>query len=93
MTVYLAGSITERAVYRSGTGPKGKGQLERTLLWDVMELFLGACVPSPADVHCYLDCKLQPGAIASLEKQLTTKLNRSTLDKESRINRDYDAAS
>jgi hypothetical protein len=53
----------------------------------------GACAPLPADVHYYLQCKLQSGAIASLEKQLTTKLDRSTLRKESRINWDDDAAS
>jgi hypothetical protein len=41
-TVSLASSITERALYMSGTGPKGNGQLERTLFWEVMELFLGA---------------------------------------------------
>ncbi len=43
--VYLAGSITERVVYRSGSGAKGNRQLERLLLWEVMELFLGDCLP------------------------------------------------
>jgi hypothetical protein len=91
-TVYLVGSITERSVYRSGTGAKGNGKFERKLSWEVMELFLGDCVPLSADVHCYLKRKLEPGAIASLEKELKTKLDRSTLEKESRINWDNDAA-
>ncbi len=40
-TVYLARAITERAVYCSGNGAKGHGQLERKLLWEVIDLFLG----------------------------------------------------
>jgi hypothetical protein len=73
--VYSVGSITERVVYRSGMGAKGNGQLEQTLLWGVMELFLGDCVPLPADVHCYSERKLELGAIASLEKELTTMID------------------
>jgi hypothetical protein len=47
----------------------------------------------PADIHCYLKRKLEPGAIAFLEKELKTKLDRLTLLKELRINWDNDEAS
>ncbi len=50
-------------------------------------------VPLRADVYRYFVWRLEPGAIAALEKQLTTKLDRTRLDKECRINQDNDAVS
>ncbi len=81
-------------MYYSGTGAKGHGQHEKKkLLWEVIDLFLGDCVPPMNDSHQYLDCKLEHGTISALEKQLTTKLHRTRLEKETRINREDDAAS
>jgi hypothetical protein len=83
-TVYLAGAITKRAVYRSGYAAKGSEQMEKKILWEVMELFLlGDCLPLQMDVHRYFVPKLEPSAIAALEKQLTANLDRTRLDKES----------
>jgi hypothetical protein len=90
--VYSAGAISEQAVYRSGTGAKGKGQLEKQLLSEALHLFLGdGCLP--VDIALCWKRKLQHGTIAALEKKLTTKLDRTRLDKETRINWDDDAAS
>jgi hypothetical protein len=41
------------------------------------------CVPLQTDVYHYFAQKLEPWAIAALEKQLTTKLDRTRLNKES----------
>ncbi len=88
--VYSAGAILERAV--SGTGAKGKGQLEKQLLSKALHLFIGDdCLPVN-DAFCRKRT-LQHGTIAALEKQLTTKLDQTRLDKETRINQDNDAAS
>jgi hypothetical protein len=77
-------------VYRSGSGTKGNGQLERSLLWEVMELFLGDCLLTAENM--YIQQRLTPGKIASFANQLTTKLDILTLEKESRINQVDDAA-
>ncbi len=77
----------EREVYYSGTGAKGHGQQEKKLLWEVLHLFLGDCVPPMNDNHRYLDRTLKHGTISGLEKQLTTKLDRTWLDRETRVNR------
>jgi hypothetical protein len=82
--VYSAGSITERVVYRSGSGTKVNGQLECSLQLDVMELLLGDCLPT--DDNAYIQRKLTPGIIASFVNQLASKLDKSTLEKKSRIN-------
>jgi hypothetical protein len=92
-TVYSTGSIKEREVDYSGTGVKGHGQQEKKLLWEVMDIFLGDCVLPMNDSNRYLHRKLKHGTISALEKQLTMKLHRTWLDKDSRINRVDDAAS
>jgi hypothetical protein len=92
-TVYSSGSITEREVYYSGTGAKRHGQQETKLLWAVLHLYSGNCVPPMNDNHRYLDSTLEHGTISGLEKQLTMKLNRTQLDREARVNRDNDAVS
>jgi hypothetical protein len=58
-----------------------------------LEIFLCDCVPLRSDVDCYLEWKLEEGAIAALDKQLTTKLDRSRLNKELEINQDNVAVS
>jgi hypothetical protein len=92
-SVYLAGAIPEREVYRSGTGAKGHGQQEKKLLWEVIDLFLGDCIPLKNDSLRYFERKLEHGTVSVLEKQLTTKLDRTRLEKECRINSEDDAAS
>ncbi len=54
---------------------------------------MGDCIPLLNNKHDYLVCKLEFGSIPALGKQLTTRLDRSCLDKESRINCDDDSAS
>jgi hypothetical protein len=72
--VYSAGAISEQTVYRSGMGAKGRGQLEKKLLSEVLHLFLGdGCLPSNSALNW--QHKLQPGTIAALEDQLMTKLD------------------
>ena len=89
--IYSAGSISERTVYRSGMGAMGRGQLEKMLLTEAVHLFLGdGCLNRINEQN--FEQKLQPGAIAVLENQLKTKLNRKQLDQETRINSEDDAA-
>ena len=88
---YSAGSISERTVYCSGMGAMGRGQLEKMLLTEAVHLFLGdGCLNRINEQN--FEQKLQPGAIAVLENQLKTKLNRKQLDQETRINSEDDAA-
>ncbi len=89
-SVYSAGAISERTVYRSGWGAKGRGQLEKKLLSEVLRIFLGDCLPADNDLNEYR--KLHPGTIASLENHLTIKLDQTKLDKETHINQENDAA-
>ncbi len=91
--IYSAGAITEREVYCSGTGAKGHGQQEKKLLREVIDLFLGDCIPLRNDSLRYFVRKLDHGTISALEKQLTTKLDRTRLEKECRMNSEDDAAS
>ncbi len=51
------------------------------------------CILPLNDKHAYFVCKLELGSIPALEKQLTTSLDISCLDKESWINCDDDSAS
>jgi hypothetical protein len=89
--IYSAGSISERTVYRSGMGAMGRGQLEKMLLAEAVHLFLGdGCLSHDNEQN--FKRKLQPGAIAALENQLKTKLNRKQLDQETRINSEDGAA-
>ena len=55
---------------------------ERKLLWEVVELFLGDCIALRTDMTPYLVRKVVPGSIATLEKQLTTKLDRNSLTRK-----------
>jgi hypothetical protein len=55
-----------------------------------MELFLGDCLSTAKNM--YIQWQMNPGAILSFANQLTTRLDKSTLKKESRINQDDDAA-
>ena len=88
--VYSAGAISERTVYRSGQGAKGRGQLEKKLLSKVLHIFLGDCLPTDSDLNGHH--KLQTGTIASLKNHLTIKLDRTKLDNETHINQENDAA-
>ena len=88
---YSAGSISERTVYCSGMGAKGKGQLEKMLLAEAVHLFLGDdCLSHDNEQN--FERKLQPGAIAALKNQLKIKLDRKQLDQETCINSEDDAA-
>ena len=89
-SVYSAGTISERTVYRSGQGAKGRGQLEKKLLSKGLHIFLGDCLPADNDLNEHRT--LQPGTIASLENHLTIKLDRTKLDKETCINQGINAA-
>ena len=77
-------------MYRSGQGAKGRGQLEKKLLSEVLHIFLGDCLPADNNLNGHR--KLQPGTVASLENHLTIKLDRTKLDKETHINQENDAA-
>ena len=78
-------------MYRSGQGAKGRGQLEKKLLSEVLHIFLGDCLPADNNLNGHR--KLQPGTVASLENHLTIKLDRTRkLDKETHINQENDAA-
>jgi hypothetical protein len=85
--IYSTGAISKRTVYRSGQGAKGRGQLEKKLLSEMLHLLLGdGCLS--AENHLNGHRKLQPGTIASLEDKLTIKVDRIKLDKETQINQD-----
>ena len=89
--IYSAGTISEQTVFCCGMGAKGRGQLEKMLLSEALHLFLGdgslSCKRDQNTQH-----KLKPGAIASLENKLKTKLDRMKLDQENCINSDDDSA-
>ena len=81
--------FSEQTVYRSGMGAMGRGQLEKMLLAEVVLLFLGdGCLSHDNEQN--FERKLQPGAIAALENQLKTKLDRKQVDQETRINSEDD---
>jgi hypothetical protein len=67
-TVYSAGAIADREVYRSGTRAKGHGQQEKKLLWEVIDLFFGDCVLLMNDIYQYFDRKLENGTVSALKK-------------------------
>ena len=72
-------------MYRSGMGAMGRGQLEKMLLAEAVHLFHGdGCLSHDNEQN--FERKLQPGAIAALENQLKTKLDRKQLDQETCIN-------
>ena len=91
--VYSSRDISERVVHWSGTGAKGHGQSERQLLWEIIDLFLGDFVPPLANQHDYCHRKLENGTTAKFDKLITTKLNRTRLNKECQINWEDDSAS
>jgi hypothetical protein len=59
----------------------------------VINLFLGNFVPPLDNKILYLNRKLEKDTISLFEKLLTTKLDQSRVDKETRNNREDDAAS
>ncbi len=66
--------------------------LKTEALSEALQLFVGdGCLPVN-DAFCWKR-QLQHGTIAALEKQLTTKLDRTRLDKETCIKKDDDTAS
>ena len=91
--VYSSGDISERVVHRSGMGAKGHEQSEWRLLWEIIDLFLGDSVLPLTNQHDYCHRKLENKTIAKLDKLITTKLDRTRLDKECRINWEDDSAS
>jgi hypothetical protein len=80
-------SIAVETEQRDTDNSRGK------VLWEVIDLFMGDCIPPLNNKDSYLDHKLELRSIAALEKQLTTRLDRLRLDKESRKYCDDDSAS
>jgi hypothetical protein len=75
--IYSAGVMNERVVHRSGTGAKGNGGQEKSLIMEVFDLFLGDINNS---IH--INRKLKAGSMIELQPQLTTKLKQSKMDRE-----------
>jgi len=75
--IYCPGSLSDRIVHRSGTGSKGNCSPEKELIGEVIGLFLG----NPFDEN---NCGrvLEKGFMMSLHGQITTKLDRKKLDRE-----------
>ena len=71
------GEMGETKVHRSGTGAKGNGGPEKRLMYQVVTLFLGTIVltnPAPRQLLCT--------SVKRLKKDVTTKLDKSVLNKE-----------
>jgi hypothetical protein len=75
--IYSAGAMNKRVVHRSGTGAKGNGGQEKSLIMEVFDLFLGD-INNSIDVNL----KLKSGSMIKLQSWLTTKLEQSKLDRE-----------
>ncbi len=76
-TIYSPCSISEHTIHRSGTGSKGNCTSEKTLIGEVVTLFL--CNPfDPANVGRVIES----GYMLTLEHAITTKLDRKKLDTE-----------
>jgi hypothetical protein len=75
--IYSPGSILERLVHWSGTGLKGSCTPKKTLISEVVGLFLGS--PFNPD---NTGRKLESGFMRTLEYKITTKLDRTKLDRE-----------
>jgi hypothetical protein len=67
--IYSAGAMNERVVHRSGTGAKGNGGQEKSLIMEVFDLFLGDINNS-----IRVNWKLKAGSMIELQSWLTTKL-------------------
>ena len=80
--------MNEREVHRCGAGAKGNGGQEKSLIMEVFDLFLGDIKNS---IHVYR--KLNAGSMIELQSRLTTKLERSKIDRETGNTPDGDSAS
>ncbi len=76
-TIYSPGSTIEQIVHRSGTGSKGNCRPEKTLIGEVIGLFLG----HPFDPGNAAR-KLESGFMLTLQPFITTKLDCKKLNKE-----------
>jgi hypothetical protein len=52
-TIYLPGPIIKRIVHWSGTGSKGNCMPEKTLIGEVVGLFLGNALTQQMPVDCF----------------------------------------
>jgi hypothetical protein len=76
-TIYSPGAIIDRIVHRSGTGSKGNCSQEKVLISEVIGLFLG----EPFDKRNQ-GRVLKHGHMNTLQQNITTKLDRKTLERE-----------
>ena len=86
-TIYSPGAISDRIVHRSGTGSKGNCSPEKELIGEVIGLFLG----NPFDEN-NRGRVLEQGFMMSLHGQITTKLDRKKLDRETTFIQHKDSA-
>jgi hypothetical protein len=86
-TIYSPGSISERTIHKSGTGSKGNCTSEKTLIGEVVTLFLGNPF-DPANVGSVFES----GYMLTLEHATTTKLDRKKLDTETTFIQHDDSA-
>jgi len=86
-TIYCPGALSDRHVHRSGAGSKGYCSPEKELIGEVIGLFLG----NPFDEN---NCGrvLKKGFMVSLHGQITTKLDRKKLDRETTFIQHEDSA-
>ena len=85
--IYCPGGLSDCIVHRSGTGSKGNCSPEKKLIGEVIGLFLG----NPFDKN---NCGriLEMGFMMSLHGQITTKLDRKKLDRETTFIQHEDSA-
>jgi hypothetical protein len=83
----LPGPIIERKIHQSVTGSKGNCTPEKTLIGEVVGLFLG----NPFD-PINSSRLLQRGFIKSLQPLITTKQDRKKLDRETTFIQNEDSA-
>ncbi len=86
-TIYSPGSIIEQIVHRSGTGSKGNCTPKKTLIGEVIGLFLGHPF-NPGNATR----KLESGFMLTLQPLITTKLDCKKLDKETTFIQHKDSA-
>ena len=86
-TIYSPGAISDRIVHRSGTGSKGNCSPEKKLIGEVIGLFLG----DPFDEN-NSSRALEPGFMMSLHALITTKLDKTKLQRETTFIEHEDSA-
>ena len=86
-TIYSPGAISDRIVHHSGTGSKGNCSPEKEFIGKVIGLFLG----NPFDKN-NRGRVLEQGFMMSLHGQITTKLDRKRLDRETTFIQHEDSA-